>query len=165
MVWRMIIKSTVFAGKRYWSPYGSVAPAADLPDISRYQLTGMFINNTAWVQLPSGLWVLTFDGTGDSIMYVGSTARVQSFVTWIYPTIKNRSIVDFDTGTHSIETTNATPPLLTATGWAAPVLNVNGQIASAAITLNTWQMIAVTTATSFVLSALTFVFGETKLSE
>ena len=150
----MTTKDAVFQSRRHWSPYGAVAPPIDLLDISRYKQTSLFINNTAWAQLASGLWVLTFDGTGDTVVFAASLVPVQTFITWIYPTVKNRSIVDFDAGTHSIETTNATPPLLTATGWTAPVIYVNGQIASTVITLDIWQMIAITTATSFIMSAL-----------
>lgn len=40
--------------------------AATLYDLSRYRNNGT-INNATWAQLPSGLWVLNFDGTGDYV--------------------------------------------------------------------------------------------------
>ena len=62
----MIIKDCVFEGKRYLSPYGSVAPAAGLPDISRYGNGGVF-TDIAWAQLPSGVWVMPFDGLTSAV--------------------------------------------------------------------------------------------------
>lgn len=53
-------RGKVFESKRYWAPYGSVAPgAATWPDTSRYGSDGA-ITTATWVQLPSGLWALNF---------------------------------------------------------------------------------------------------------
>lgn len=62
----MIVNDCVLDLKRYWSPYGSVAPAAGWPDISRYQtdmIDGAGAAAPDWMQLPSGLWVKEFDGS------------------------------------------------------------------------------------------------------
>lgn len=147
-------RGIVFQGHRYWAPYGSAAPAVGLPDDSRFSHDGVFTNAT-WTQEPSGLWVNTFNGA-TAIITVGDILNsVQSALMWIYPDdITTRSIVDFDGGTHSIEIDGASD--ITATGWAAPVVYVNGAVATA-VTI-TWNFIAVTTTTAFLASAL--IIGE-----
>ena len=74
----MRTRGVVFQGQRLSSPYGAAAPASDLPDVSRYKTDGTFVNNTAWTQLPSGLWIMEFDGTAD---YVEATAIQCDFVS------------------------------------------------------------------------------------
>jgi len=62
-------KGKIFDGHRYWSPYGSGIPANGLPDDSRFQSDAAFAAGAAapiWVQRPSGVWVIEFDG-GDYI--------------------------------------------------------------------------------------------------
>ena len=144
----------VFQGKEYWSPYGSVTPAVGLPDVSRFNHDGVFTNAT-WTQEPSGLWVNSFNGA-TAIITVGDILNsVQSALMWIYPDdITTRSVVDFDGGTHSIEIDGASD--ITATGWAAPVVYVNGAVAAAVAVA--WNFIAVITATAFLASA--FIIGQ-----
>ena len=56
----MIINDCVLDLKRYWSPYGSVAPAATpWPDISRFHTDGV-VTTATWIQQPSGLWAMNF---------------------------------------------------------------------------------------------------------
>ena len=59
-------RGLVFEGQRYWSPPGSVAPPLSLPDKSRFGNNGAFTDIT-WIQLPSGLWVMSFNGTSSSV--------------------------------------------------------------------------------------------------
>ena len=93
----MIIQDCVFEGKRYWSPYGSVAPAVGLPDMSRYGNDGVFGGGAAaptWVQEPNGLWVLEFDGSDYILLGVDTfdglypgTTYSGTFEFWMrYPT-------------------------------------------------------------------------------
>jgi len=57
----MIINDCVLDLKRYWAPYGSVAPAATpWPDVSRYHTDGV-VTTATWVQHPSGLWYKDFN--------------------------------------------------------------------------------------------------------
>ena len=57
----MIIQDCVLDLKRYWAPYGSVAPAATpWPDVSRFHTDGV-VTTATWVQLPSGLWAKDFN--------------------------------------------------------------------------------------------------------
>ena len=87
----------VFEGYSPRTPLGAAAPAASLPDMSRYGNNGVFGAGAAaptWTQLPSGLWVLYFDG-GDYIslgvdtfdtLYPGTTYS-GTFEVWMrYPT-------------------------------------------------------------------------------
>lgn len=88
----MIIQDCVLDLKRYWAPYGSVAPPVGWADESRYgndMTDGAGAAAPTWVQLPSGLWVKEFDG-GD-YGTCGNTASLQNITTqlsgmaWIYP--------------------------------------------------------------------------------
>jgi len=128
--------------------------ATTLYDLSRYKNNGTMLGagEPNAVQLPRGLWVWDFDGT-DDIITIGNTLQsIRSALLWIYPDdITTRSIVDFDSGTHSIEISGASA--ITATGWAAPTIYVNGVVA-AAVALQTWACLAITTATAFAVSAL-----------
>lgn len=65
----MRTRGCVFESQRFWSPYGTAQPADVLPDVSRYGNDGAFsgAGEPNWVQLPSGLWTLDFDGTDDRI--------------------------------------------------------------------------------------------------
>tara|TARA_Y100000310_G_scaffold246224_1_gene251406 strand:+ start:3397 stop:4047 length:651 start_codon:yes stop_codon:yes gene_type:complete len=60
----MIINDCVLNPRRYTGPVPP--PAATLEDVSPYGNNGT-INNADWVRLVSGLWVLDFDGVGDSV--------------------------------------------------------------------------------------------------
>jgi hypothetical protein len=133
---------------------GVMPDIATTLDRSRWKNNG---TNTAitYSQLPSGLYVHNFDGAPSKIVLAKTLGKVQSVLFWIKPTLLSRSICDFDAGTHSVEMTAGS--LITATGWAAPNLYVVGAT-GARITINQWNMVAVTTATSFVGSA--FVFGQ-----
>jgi hypothetical protein len=115
-------------------------------DYSPKRNTGTLSGGIVWVRLSSGMWVLDHDGT-DGIVTIGATAgNIKSFAAWVYVDTKNKSIADFDSGTHSVETENT--PKLQATGWDSPTYYVNG-VATDAIATGAWKHIAVTTSTQF----------------
>lgn len=69
----MKTEGIVFEGKRYWSPYGSVAPAVGLPDVSRYGNDGVFGAGAlapTYTQLPCGLWVIDFVSASNQLITV-----------------------------------------------------------------------------------------------
>jgi len=80
---------TVFEGKRYWSPTGvrATTPPDDIPDVSGKGNDGTF-TNASYTQLPSGLWVMEFDGTGDYVTIADAPSlnlRIHvSLSIWIY---------------------------------------------------------------------------------
>jgi len=134
---------------------GAMPGVVTLVDHSRYRNDGAMTDVT-WTQLPSGLWVLDFNGTSSIVDYGNTHTNIKSALLWIYPNDNtSRSIIDFDGGTHSLELSAGGD--LTATGWAAPTIYVNG-IVAAAVSQSNWSCIAVTTATAFSASAL--VFGQ-----
>ena len=132
-------------------------PPASLEDTSRYGNDGVFTGagEPDWAQLPSGLWVLDFDGINDIVTIGDCVANIQTFIAWIKPDdITTRSIIDLDGGTHSVEIDGASD--ITATGWAAPTIYVDAVVA-AAVTV-CWHFIAVTTATA--IDASSVVLGQ-----
>ena len=143
----MIINDCVLDERRYT---GATPPPATFEDVSRYGNDGTHTAIT-WVRLPSGLWVRSFNGA-TSVVTVGDCGEnIQTCLAWVYPDdITTRSIIDLDGGTHSIEIDGASD--ITATGWAAPIIYVNGEVA-AAVTI-AWHFIAVTTATAIDASSV-----------
>ena len=71
----------VLAGKRYWSPPGSAAPAVGLPDVSRWKSDGTFTNHVAWAQLPTGVWYMTFDGVDDYVQSPAAGSQQMNFTS------------------------------------------------------------------------------------
>lgn len=65
----MKTRGLVLEGKRFRS-LDAVAPPLSLPDVSRFRNNGVF-TDVSWVRLPSGLWVMEFNGTS-SIVNCGS---------------------------------------------------------------------------------------------
>ena len=131
---------------------GSVAPTK-LTDRSRFGNDGTWTAITA-KQLPSGLWVSTYNGTTSKIAIGNIGQNIQTVCAWIYPDdITTRSIVDLDGGTHSIEMDGSGD--ITATGWTSPTFYTDAVAAAVAITLSGWNFIAVTTATPFAGSSVT----------
>lgn len=142
----MSFKSTglVFKSRDY---IGSVEPPATvLEDESRFGNNGsMTTAKPDLVQLPSGLWVFSYNGT-DAVVDVGNLKRnIKAVCLWIYPDNHTRALLDLDGGTHSIEIDANSD--ITATGWASPTIYVDAVVA-AAITLSKWNFVAVTTATA-----------------
>jgi len=111
------------------------------------------LSNATWTQPQrGGLWVASFNGTNAKVDVGNTGATVKSAVLWIYPDDNTtRAIMDLDGGTHSIELDAAGD--LTATGWAAPTVYVNGA-ASAAVAQDVWSCIGVTSATGFTANDL-----------
>lgn len=70
----MKVSGLVFHSPRYWTPYGAAQPADAWPDYSCHANDGSFkgAGEPDWVQLPSGLWVMSFDGTDDYIQVSAS---------------------------------------------------------------------------------------------
>lgn len=136
------------------SQVGGASPSTTtLKDWSREQNDGT-LTNVTWEQLEIDLWVMVFNGSTAECPHGASTVPCQCIMGWIYPDDNTtRAIFDLDGGTHSVEMDGSGN--LTATGWASPSLYVNGSVASAAITQSAWNFIAITTATSFVASAIT----------
>ncbi len=86
----------------------------------------------------------TFNGTSDKITVTAAVNTIRSACLWIKPTdITSRSIVDFDSGTHSIEMDGSGD--VTATGWDSPAIAVSGT----GLVVNEWNFIAVATPTAF----------------
>ena len=133
---------------------GSVEPPATvLEDESRFGNNGSMVTaKPDLVQLPSGLWVFSYNGT-DAVVDVGDIGRpVKTVCLWIYPDDNTtRSILDLDGGTHSLELDGSGD--LTATGWTAPTRYVNAVVANA-VAQSAWSFIAVTTATAIDVSDL-----------
>jgi len=82
----MKTRGCVFEGQRFWSPPGAAAPPLSLPDVSRYGNDGVFGAGAAaptWEQLPSGLWVLSFDGGDDVVITANANACSVNPITFI----------------------------------------------------------------------------------
>lgn len=68
---------------------GAAAPPAAMADVSRFGSVGAFNNNAAWVQLPSGLWVLEIPADADNVDFgivdaLNWTTGPVSFEFWRY---------------------------------------------------------------------------------
>ena len=82
-----IVRGKVFDGHRYWSPYGSGTPPDGLPDDSRFHSHAAFGAGAAapaWVQVPSGVWVLEYDGTADYMDAAAADTTQMDIVTREY---------------------------------------------------------------------------------
>jgi hypothetical protein len=64
----------VFGAAPIVSPPGSAAPPSILKDQSRYKNDGTFTNVT-WSQLPSGLWVMNFNGATSKVTITNSDSN------------------------------------------------------------------------------------------
>jgi len=60
----MKTRGLVLDSKRFRG--GAVSPPLSLPDVSRFGNDGVFTDVT-WVRLPSGLWVMSFNGTSSFV--------------------------------------------------------------------------------------------------
>ncbi len=63
-------RGLVLEGYSPRTPLGTAAPALSLPDMSRFGNNGVFTDVT-WVQLPSGLWVMSCNGAS-SVVNLGA---------------------------------------------------------------------------------------------
>jgi hypothetical protein len=106
----------------------------------------------SWGQLSSGLWYLDFDGSDDKVTVGDTNEDIKTFACWISADdITTRALIDFDSGTHSVEINGSST--ITATGWSSPTIYVDGQSASAIVTTG-WHFVVVTTANAFKASSL-----------
>ena len=140
------MKSTglVFKSRDY---IGSAEPPATvLEDEIRGHNGSMTTGKPDLVQLPSGLWVYSYNGA-DAVVDVGDLERnVRAVCLWIYPDDNTtRSILDLDGGTISLELNGSGD--LTATGWTSPTRYVNAAVANAVVQ-SVWSFIAVITSTA-----------------
>jgi len=121
-------------------------PATVLEDEIRGHHGSMTTGKPDLVRHSSGLWVFSYNGT-DAVVDVGDLERnVRGICLWIYPDDNTeRSILDLDAGTHSLELDASGD--LTATGWTSPTRYVNALVANA-VAQSAWSFIAVTTATA-----------------
>ena len=92
---------------------------------------------------------VTLNGTTQHVTYAKSFLGVKSVSIVLKATTTSEDIIDLDGGTHTIEVGAGT---ITATGFAAPTIYVNGAVSS---TLTTdLSVITITTATAFDATAL-----------
>jgi len=92
---------------------------------------------------------ITLDGTNQNVTYGESYNGVKTVSIRLKATTTSEDILDLDGGTHTIEVSAGT---ITATGFAAPTIYVDGVVTS---TLDTNEhVITVTTATAFNATAL-----------
>ncbi len=77
----------LFRGHRYWSPYGHGTPPDGLHDDSRYHSHLDFAAGAAapaWVQRPSGAWVLEYNGTSQYMDASNVATRQLDIITQKY---------------------------------------------------------------------------------
>ena len=129
-------------------------PPASLEDTSRYGNNGVFTDAPTWLQLPSGLWVLSFNGTSNhvTIATAPSLTFVGTILCWIYAIAANAYIFDNRAGgSVGYFAISAAPALLSSSG----TLYIDG-IAATAVTLGRWYFAGVTGITFTNLGALTY---------
>jgi len=93
---------------------------------------------------------LLFDGVDDYIN-AGNVGTIKAVVFWTKPTTNTEDFLDLDGGTHTVEVAAG---VVTATGWAAPTIFVDG-VATTALLAGLRQRIVVSTATAFAANAVT----------
>ena len=148
--------------QRYFQHYGEQTQCVLCGSLPRQQDTWFDYSPTnnhgtiasgTWVKLSSGLWYLDFDGAATTVTMPASAGNIATFMAWVYIDTKNLSIVDFDAGTHSVESDNSAPAKITATGWAGPTIRINGA-ATDVVDVGGWKLVTVTTGTAFAASAI-----------
>jgi len=90
----MKTRGLVFDSKRFRG--GAVSPPLSLPDVSRFRNNGTFVNNPAWVQLPSGIWVIEFDAT--NYITIPASATSLNFTSQSFTILAWINIFDYVTG-------------------------------------------------------------------
>lgn len=115
------------------------------------------VSNATWItedQCVSGK-CLKFVGTSSAKVTTSTTINnVQTISFWVNPKSTTESIIDFDGGTHKITVASG---VVTATGFSGTVvIYVNGN-ASTTLSASTWQLVEITTTTSF--NATSFKVG------
>ena len=82
---------------------------------------------------------------GDGYIDADSIGTMKSICFWVKPDTNGENMINTDGGSHTITASSGT---ISAGGFSSPTIYVNGS-ASTTLTANTWQFIAVTTATGF----------------
>jgi len=93
---------------------------------------------------------LIFDGSNDYVSVADTLTGIKTISFWINPSSTTQSILDLN-GSAYLTISSGT---LTATGFDAPTIYVNGQVSSTLVA-NTWQHVAVATDTGISASAIT----------
>jgi hypothetical protein len=86
---------------------------------------------------------LSFDGASDYVTTGNIGSDIKTVEFWVYPTSTTNYFVDLNGSAYI----SASAGTVTATGFTSPTIYVNGAVSST-ITANSWQHIAVTTATA-----------------
>jgi hypothetical protein len=120
-------------------------------DSSNNEYTGTMTGS-----MTAGDWVpgkygtaLDFDGSDDYISIGAGPATVKTVSFWAYPRSTTQYFVELNGSTYVWSNAGT----LTATGFSAPTVYVNGK-SSSTITANTWQFITITTTNNINASAL-----------
>ncbi len=82
-----LASGALFRGKRHWSPFGSGTPPDGMQDESRYHSHLAFAAGAAaptYVQRPSGVWVLEYDGTQQYMDASNASTRQMDIITQKY---------------------------------------------------------------------------------
>ena len=82
---------------------------------------------------------------GDGYIDADSIGTMKSICFWVKPDTNGENMINTDGGSHTITASSGT---ISAGGFGSPTIYVDGS-ASTTLTANTWQFIAVTTATGF----------------
>jgi hypothetical protein len=93
---------------------------------------------------------IRFDGVGGYIDIGDISANCSTIAFLINPTTTTESLIDLDGGTHTVSISAGT---ITATGFASPIIYVNGAVASTVVA-GLPSFVVITTATPFAVSDL-----------
>jgi len=92
---------------------------------------------------------MRFDGVDDYVD-CGDIGTIKTFAFDVCPASTTEDLADLDGGTHTVEVAAGT---LTATGWTAPTIYVDG-VATTSLIANKTQRVVITTATGIAASAV-----------
>jgi hypothetical protein len=109
---------------------------------------------------------MSFDGTDDKAAIGKVSGTIKTVGCWVYLTSTSEEILDFDSGTTTLEASTGT---LSVSNCADEVMYVNGS-ASATITAGTWNHVLFTTATGISITNLQVAtdntnFGQIKIRD
>jgi hypothetical protein len=92
---------------------------------------------------------MRFDGVKDYID-CGNVGTIKAVAFWTKPETNTEDFLDLDGGVHTVEVAAGT---VTATGWVAPIIFVDG-VATTALVAGLKQRVVVSTATAFAANAV-----------
>lgn len=124
----------------YWDfRSGSVLDFSENSNFGSFNSTPLFERNG-----------LVMDGLDDSVTIGATSQTIKTFAIILDPNSTSEDIADMDGGTHTVEVGAGT---VTATGWAAPTIYVDG-VATSTLVAGISQVLVITSATGFSASAL-----------